>query len=124
MTITKLYNDIMQNKPKYDRFYQLPERAILYAFNNLSNNALRLYIVLAGQKSEFLADIDLYCRRAQISMEQYEIYEKELIEKGFLSKDNEIIRVTCPLKAYTLNYDTVETKEQPKIEELNIKDLI
>lgn len=124
MPIVKIYNDIMSNKPIHDRFYQLPERAILYAFNNLSNNALKLYIVLAGQKTGFIAELDLYCRRAGISMEQYQIYRDELIEKGFLSLNNENVRVTCPLKAYTLNYDIMEKKEGQKIEELKIIDLI
>lgn len=110
MQIVKIYNNIMANKPIHDRFYQLPERAVLYAYNNLTANALRLYIVLAGQKSGFLAELDLYCRRAGISAEQYEIYEKELIENGFLKRNNETLEIMCPLKAYTVNYDMLEIK--------------
>ena len=122
--VVKIYNDIMASKPQYDRFYQFPERALIYAFNNLSSNALRLYIILAGQKSGFLAEIELYCRRANIKIEEYGIYERELIEKGFLSRDNENLKIKCPLKAYTVNYDAVEEKQVISTEDMKFKDLI
>ena len=113
--VVKIHNDIMAKKPQFDRFYQFPERALIYAFNNLSAHALRLYIILAGQKSGFLAETELYCRRANIKIEEYEMYEKELTEKGFLSRENENLSIKCPLKAYTFNYDTVEEKEDTSI---------
>lgn len=122
--VVKVHNDIMANKPQYDRFYQFPERALIYAFNNLSADALRLYIILAGQKSGFLAETELYCRRANIKIEEYEKCERELSEKGFLNKDKENIYIQCPLKAYTLNYDTAETKKTDILENVDLKKLV
>lgn len=122
--VVKIHNDIMANKPKYDRFYQFPERALIYAFNNLSSSALRLYIILAGQKSGFLAETELYCKRASIKIEEYDKYENELTEKGFLSRENENLTIKCPLKAYTLNYDTVEEKQATSINCTNFQDLL
>mgnify|MGYP003290628697 CR=1 FL=1 len=119
--VVKIYNNIMASKPKSDRFYQFPERALIYAFNNLSSSALRLYIILAGQKNGFLAETELYCKRANIKIEEYNIYENELIEKGFLSRTNEELSIKCPLKAYTVNYDTAEEKQGTGI---NFQELI
>lgn len=122
--VVKIHNDIMANKPKYDRFYQFPERAIIYAFNKLSASALRLYIILAGQKSGFLAETELYCRRANIKIEEYGKYENELVEKGFLNRDNENLYIKCPLEAYTVNYDTVEIEPTTSTQNVNFKELI
>lgn len=108
----------MTNKPLKDRFYQIPERALLYAFNNLSESALRLYLVLAGQKSGFIADIELYCKRAKIPFKEYSIYERELIDKKFLVRENDNLKVQCPLVAYTINYDATEINQEQKSNDL------
>ena len=79
-----IYNNIMYKKPAKDRFYQIPERAILYAFKILSAQALRLYIVFAGQKNGFSATKELYCNRANIEVDDYEYYMQELIENHFV----------------------------------------
>lgn len=105
----KVYNNMMSEKPNNDRFYQLPERAMLYAFCTLSAPALRLYIVLSGQKSGFEADKILYTNRANISYEYYNTYIQELEEEGFLIKNNEsTLTITCPQLAYNIDYENGE----------------
>ena len=114
-----IHNNIMTNKPQNDRFCQYPERALIYSFYNLKYNALRLYLVIAGQKSGFTVDEHLLRTRANITIDEYNKSKQELIEKGFLTVDEDILKITCPVIAYTFNYDRPEN--QPT-EKLNIKD--
>ena len=102
----KVYNNMMNDKPNKDRFYQVPERALLYAFSTLSAQALRLYIVLSGQRSGFEAEKELYTNRANIQHEYYDTYIEELKEEGFLIINNDnTITITCPQLAYNIDYE-------------------
>lgn len=101
-----LTNHIMASKPIKDRFYQIPERAMLYAFSILSAPALRLFLILAGQKNGFSSDRELYQDRAHLTNEQYTMAEKELIKKEFLytNKDGNYT-IMCPPIAYLIEHD-------------------
>lgn len=101
-----LTNHIMGSKPIKDRFYQIPERAMLYAFSVLSAPALRLFLILAGQKNGFKSDRELYQDRAHLTDIQYPMAENELINKEFLYKDIEgNYTVMCPPIAYLMEFD-------------------
>lgn len=108
-----ILNKLMANKPEGDRFCQYPERALIYSFYNISYNALRLFLVIAGQKNGFEVDTDILCSRANLNVNEYNQSLDELINKGYLILDDEVLKVNCPTTAYNMNFDK---------EELNIKD--
>ena len=63
-----IVNKLMANKPEGDRFCQFPERALIYSFYNISYNALRLFLIIAGQKNGFEVETNILCSRANLKI--------------------------------------------------------
>lgn len=100
---------VLNNKIKEEyagkRFYTIPENVLLYAMRKLSFPALRLYIVLIGQKDGFTGAMKTYCTRANIKVNNYSKYRDELIKKGFLEfEPYKQMTVKVPAEAYEEDY--------------------
>lgn len=108
-----ILNKLMSTKPEGERFCQYPEKVLIYSFYNISYNALRLFLIIAGQKNGFEVDTSLLCSRANLEVNEYNRSIDELISKGFLIIDDGNLKINCPQTAYNMNFDK---------EELNIKD--
>lgn len=109
------------------RFYLIPESVILYAMRKLSAPALRLYLVLVGQKDGFTGAMKTYCTRANIKVNNYSKYRDELIKKGFLEFEAyKQMTVKVPHEAFEQVYDNsiiyIQTNLQDVVEEVYTKE--
>lgn len=102
----RIKNNVMRSKPMKDRFFQIPERLMLYAFRLLSYNALKLFVVLAGQKDQFIAEEKLIIDRTGLDNIEFYKSKEELIKFEFLyiSTENEWFILTPPA-CYMAEYD-------------------